>query len=78
MDAPQDAMADSMIRLKMIPTTLIDMAVTPDLNGCTCSVTAMLEGRCIHHIKAYFLYENGLPTRHNIAAIMRTSVPETL
>ncbi|WP_345890660.1 ISAs1 family transposase [Vibrio crassostreae] len=32
----------------------------------------------IEWLREYFPYENGLPTRHNIAAIMRAIVPETL
>ena len=32
----------------------------------------------IEWLREYFPYENGLPTRHNIAAIMRAVVPETL
>ncbi|EDK26254.1 hypothetical protein VSWAT3_08833 [Vibrionales bacterium SWAT-3] len=32
----------------------------------------------IEWLREYFPYENGLPTRHNIAAIMRSVVPETL
>ncbi|MBE4573091.1 hypothetical protein BOO36_04395 [Vibrio navarrensis] len=32
----------------------------------------------IEWLREYLPYDNGLPTRHNIAAIMRTVVPETL
>ena len=32
----------------------------------------------IDWLRQYLPYENGIPTRHNIAAIMRTIVPETL
>ena len=32
----------------------------------------------IEWLREYFPYDNGLPTRHNIAAIMRSVVPETL
>ena len=32
----------------------------------------------IEWLREYFPYENGLPTRHNIAAIMSSVVPETL
>jgi hypothetical protein len=32
----------------------------------------------IERLREYFPYKNGLPTRHNIAAIMRTVVPEAL
>ena len=32
----------------------------------------------IDWLREYFPYENGLPTRHNIAAIMKAVVPETL
>ncbi len=32
----------------------------------------------IDWLREYFPNENGLSTRHNIAAIMRTIVPETL